>query len=813
MNLRFIVVSTVFFICSGGARAQTSIQLRSCGMQGQAKNSTWKIDPDRIAHFSNIDAVVGGLPVDTLVLKLSTDLSQADIRSQIVGHNVNGRIAGPLSPSVFWMRTVSAATVTCPDAYAPTDLSLPHSVAGNAMGQTGPVNLASQMLPPSVLGTQAVSFAQGNASAASSLASGTMRARSFARRGADFINMADSLVLNGHGNSSGDPSPNTDPSVWQALRNQWGGDKIVTLPSGYIPPSDLNAYAIEAPTSPDATNKNVFYFAPSGLNVLGANGATYGRTLIDTDNDTTITPFNGSLRFEKHTISALVSNPIINLVYENSSPNIAQTGGGGMFNKLPPISVSAYQDPAAMGSLTGMSFWLVDQSDGITAPMLNQSQIFDGTIIRDGRSSTWGISISHRDTTGTASASFAQTYAELDGSANGADGGNPVYSPSDGNRKGVWVQSGSENFHLEGDGKNATLVENSSWAAGTAFSVGQRIRVVASDGKFHLYDVTTAGTTGTSAPVWSVVDGATVTDGSVTWTHLGQFNAGFSKAFFVDGNNYYGDGDSWFDTVLTSNNNVYGAFIDASQVRFIDPATSFTVQTDSNGNPVADGHGGIKYNYTTSPYGAVVRMAADMNIDFSADGTQAGLNKRKMSYVSADKALEYRNPAGTTLKLGDDGSVTTIGVTTVGVGGQSILNSSTAYSFAGMTFGSNLWNDGNNDTDILGGEGGLMLGVVKWQDGHPNTTPALEIQSNNHVIFHDVAQLATMTRSAVLALASPQEGQKVYDTDDHVEVTYRCPTTTTCAWFPTQYGMALNRSEIGGDRFAQTRRPRRRGPD
>lgn len=618
--------------------------------------------------------------------------------------------------------------------------------------------------------------------------SGNTLARSLGARSNDFINMADYLILNGHGDTSGDSKPTTDPTTWQSLRTTWGGDKIVTLPAGHTPPSNLSAYSIEAPTAPDATNKNIFYFAPSGLNVLGANGTLYGRTLIDTDNDTTITPFSGSLRFEKHTISAQVSNPIINFVYENSSPNINQTGGGGMFAKLPPINVSAYQDPGAYGSLTGISFWLVDQANGAKAPMLNQAQIFDGTIIRGGHSSTWGFSLSHRDTTGTASDGFAQTYAELDGSANGADGGNPVYSPSDGNRKGIWVQSGSENFHIEGTGKNATLIENANWAADTSFTVGQRIRVVASDGKFHLYDVSTAGTTGTTAPVWSVSDGATVVDGSVTWTHLGQFNAGFSKAFFVDGNNYYGDGDSWFDTILTSNNNVSGAFIDASQVRFIDPSTSFTVQTDSNGNPIPDGHGGIKYNYTTSPYGAVVRMAAGMNIDFSADGTTAGLNKRRLSYNSTDAALEYSVGSGSPMSWFDDGHISTLGYGVIGTGGQANLLVTNSYSLQATTIGGNLWNHGNNDTDILGGEGGLMLGAVKWNDGHPNTTPAIAINNNNRVVFYNLIQLASMTDAAILDVSSPTEGQVVFSSTEHAPVVY-----ANGKWYPISLGTALSK--------------------
>ena len=52
--------------------------------------------------------------------------------------------------------------------------------------------------------------------------------------------------------------------------------------------------------------------------------------------------------------------------------------------------------------------------------------------------------------------------------------------------------------------------------------------------------------------------------------------------------------------------------------------------------------------------------------------------------------------------------------------------------------------------------------------------------------------LKSLSKAQVLAISNPSEGEKVYDYDDHVEVTYRCPTTTTCGWFPTQYGTALS---------------------
>lgn len=47
--------------------------------------------------------------------------------------------------------------------------------------------------------------------------------------------------------------------------------------------------------------------------------------------------------------------------------------------------------------------------------------------------------------------------------------------------------------------------------------------------------------------------------------------------------------------------------------------------------------------------------------------------------------------------------------------------------------------------------------------------------------------LGKMSKSEILAIKSPSEGQKVFNTDDHTEEVYRCPTTTTCGWYAPQY--------------------------
>ncbi|MDF3626245.1 hypothetical protein [Brytella acorum] len=61
-----------------------------------------------------------------------------------------------------------------------------------------------------------------------------------------------------------------------------------------------------------------------------------------------------------------------------------------------------------------------------------------------------------------------------------------------------------------------------------------------------------------------------------------------------------------------------------------------------------------------------------------------------------------------------------------------------------------------------------------------------------YLMLNGPVQLQSLPKATILGINTAQEGMKFYDSDDHVEVTYRCPTASTCAWFPTQYGIALS---------------------
>jgi hypothetical protein len=97
--------------------------------------------------------------------------------------------------------------------------------------------------------------------------------------------------------------------------------------------------------------------------------------------------------------------------------------------------------------------------------------------------------------------------------------------------------------------------KNTPWQASTAYTLGQEVL----DTHFHIQVVTTAGTSGTTAPAWSAGMGTSTTDGTVTWFSQGLPTAG-TLAGWVRLSHYpvgskILDGNNNVEIVRTSNGN------------------------------------------------------------------------------------------------------------------------------------------------------------------------------------------------------------------------------------------------------------------
>ncbi|EHH69534.1 hypothetical protein [Gluconobacter morbifer] len=108
MKMRFIGVLSASLLCFGAAYAQAPVQTRGGGIQGQAKNSTWTIGPDGIAHFAAIDptTVISGVNLGDLVTQLNAALtgvqnavakSEVGIVNGVAGLDASGNVTAPLN--------------------------------------------------------------------------------------------------------------------------------------------------------------------------------------------------------------------------------------------------------------------------------------------------------------------------------------------------------------------------------------------------------------------------------------------------------------------------------------------------------------------------------------------------------------------------------------------------------------------------------------------------------------------------------------------------------------------------------------------
>jgi hypothetical protein len=113
---------------------------------------------------------------------------------------------------------------------------------------------------------------------------------------------------------------------------------------------------------------------------------------------------------------------------------------------------------------------------------------------------------------------------------------------------------------------------NQVWQAAKAYALNMALV----DTNGNVQRVTTAGTSGGSAPSWNVTGGGTTTDNTVTWTNQGStyVHAGYQSSgtedYFLQG--FYGNG---INAMFSSNGDVGTTFCSTSPLSSTSPTRSF----------------------------------------------------------------------------------------------------------------------------------------------------------------------------------------------------------------------------------------------
>jgi len=195
---------------------------------------------------------------------------------------------------------------------------------------------------------------------------------------------------------------------------------------------------------------------------------------------------------------------------------------------------------------------------------------------------------------------------EIGATQNGPDIASSSYAPETGGRVGL---------HFP----NANYTPP-SWAANHAYVLADEI----TPGNGYTYIVQTAGTSGASQPTWPTAPG-TVTDGGVTWKFQTTVKSSISRMIDVAGPIGIGAALNIRDV------SIYDAGIEMSKATL---------------------------DLVTNPNAAAIRIAANMPIDFSGDGTAAGQNKHYLQYTTTGTPrLRYMAGTNERWSVSDTGAV------------------------------------------------------------------------------------------------------------------------------------------------------------
>jgi hypothetical protein len=337
-------------------------------------------------------------------------------------------------------------------------------------------------------------------------------------------------------------------------------------------------------------------------------------------------------------------------------------------------------------------------------PFQSQDVVLQTNATQNGHDSVWGQDIFYWDQMGEPPQSFAGTGLEIDYDANGPDAPQSQYDPLHVNRRIMFVSpsvaawsawSSATVYHAPGNVRVGSVI-----VMPNPFSVRSVYKVLSCAG-----NCTSGGTTPTFPSSGSVTE--TTANGSVTWTYEQPYKLQIGTGFWVDGTSGC---NCEYGSVFASNAEVSNAFLDFSEGSL-----------DNITNPNASA--------------AAIRVAANMPIDLSGNGTLAGQNKHTLQYTTAFSQLAYFANGVTTLTVDDSGNLATHGT----------LSAAGALRINGTVSGTAVIN-------------GLPSGTPTLQVPNANGTIALVDSSGNSIVAGTLTEQGHVISTQATAPTVAQSG-------------------------------------------------------
>lgn len=515
------------------------------------------------------------------------------------------------------------------------------------------------------------------------------------------------------------------------------------------------------------------------------------------DGDTAIFYGGGSFHAQKRDTTATSFGYPAYFMYWNDDSNYTGMWGGN-FQQYAPAQFKGISGPSSKGHTSAIDINLDSYGQN---PSDSYDVAINSYVTKFGQNSTWGILDNMGDISGRVPG-FAASWNEFDVWTNGYDikPWDPSYgSPQAGHRSVFFVAAG-HNKRFNAWAANQS-VSGPSTAKGS-LPVPHLLDVTGSDGVHYIWYPVQGGTTGATQPTFplssqfvgtlskgvltvtsmdrgtinvgdyligeipihppqitSQLSGTTggvgtyavadttssvsspvalsaaphVTDGTVIWEYGQETNSSISSLLYYTGS----PGDA-VDTMVGAKEGIIlgNAAVDTSLMTF---------QKNS----------------------AAVRVASGQPIDFSGNGTKSGSNLHTLDYDNGN--LNYKVGGSTKFYVSDNGPAFVDGLRFFSHE-DSVLSSPTDFVLSHSP------KDGSTQ--------GAQISI-QW------TSPQAHLVIDN-IDFGAIRASRNMTKANILAINNAAEGETVYDTDDHTEVQYRCPTASTCGWFPLQYGAALS---------------------